>query len=302
MIHKEGIKLDSQKKIQIIGTKKPNPLGIYDMLGNVSEICFDPFRLNYHQGRSGGYVVRGGDLFLLNPDNIRSSFRLELPFYKGRETQKSPNTGFRVVINAPLMSTQKRIDEIRKKWKEEGEKGKLKFTLEEANQRITALYDKLTDKKLKREVAAIKSSYEKMVRQVNEVEERDALTYIRLGTYIAGTTSLLISRKKVIQSILDGKVDLQDGDARNKYQNLIEKTDSKINENLSMYGNVVENLYKKMVDSQDIVDKSYEMYQENLSIKNLENQIQISKIFIQHAKNFRQWDMELWIRDLTINR
>lgn len=53
-----------------VGTKKANALGIYDMSGNVEELCSDWYSLRYDpsdsrnpQGASSGYirVVRGGD-------------------------------------------------------------------------------------------------------------------------------------------------------------------------------------------------------------------------------------------------
>ena len=51
-------------KVQVIGTLKPNPLGLHDMLGNVAEIVGTRFAAVRHgrlHGQSGGYVKRGGD-------------------------------------------------------------------------------------------------------------------------------------------------------------------------------------------------------------------------------------------------
>ncbi|MFO1156760.1 MAG: SUMF1/EgtB/PvdO family nonheme iron enzyme [Rhodospirillales bacterium] len=47
-------------KVQQIGLLKPNPLGLYDILGNLDEIVLDPFRLNkldQLHGQAGGFVV-----------------------------------------------------------------------------------------------------------------------------------------------------------------------------------------------------------------------------------------------------
>jgi formylglycine-generating enzyme required for sulfatase activity len=55
----------SNGKVQLIGLLNPNPLGLYDMLGNVSEMMFTPFylnKLNRLHGQAGGYVVRGGNI------------------------------------------------------------------------------------------------------------------------------------------------------------------------------------------------------------------------------------------------
>lgn len=51
-------------KLQVIGTLRPNPLGLHDMLGNAAEIVGSPFALVRHgrlHGQAGGYVKRGGD-------------------------------------------------------------------------------------------------------------------------------------------------------------------------------------------------------------------------------------------------
>ncbi len=49
-------------RLQVIGRLKPNPLGLFDTLGNASEMMFDSFKMNklsrYH-GQEGGVIVRG---------------------------------------------------------------------------------------------------------------------------------------------------------------------------------------------------------------------------------------------------
>ena len=54
----------SNSKINRIGVLLPNPLGLHDMLGNVSEMTLDAFRLNKFDrqyGSAGSYVIRGSD-------------------------------------------------------------------------------------------------------------------------------------------------------------------------------------------------------------------------------------------------
>ncbi|MEO1550401.1 MAG: SUMF1/EgtB/PvdO family nonheme iron enzyme [Pseudomonadota bacterium] len=51
-------------KVQVIGSLEPGPLGLHDMLGNVSEIVATPFSLVRNgrlHGQVGGFVKRGGD-------------------------------------------------------------------------------------------------------------------------------------------------------------------------------------------------------------------------------------------------
>ncbi|MCA3393127.1 MAG: SUMF1/EgtB/PvdO family nonheme iron enzyme, partial [Roseomonas sp.] len=51
-------------RVRPIGMLEPNPLGIFDILGNVAEWVLEPYRLNRvgrPHGQAGGMVARGGD-------------------------------------------------------------------------------------------------------------------------------------------------------------------------------------------------------------------------------------------------
>ena len=56
--------VDDSPHVHPVGTREKNPLGLSDMLGNVSELTMGEFHLEYYLGRVGGCVVRGGDLYL----------------------------------------------------------------------------------------------------------------------------------------------------------------------------------------------------------------------------------------------
>ncbi|MEE3423738.1 MAG: SUMF1/EgtB/PvdO family nonheme iron enzyme [Succinimonas sp.] len=64
----------SHNKVQKVGKLKPNPLGLHDMLGNVQEMTSSLYRVEYYQGRSGGFTMRGGN-YLTPEDDMVSSRR-----------------------------------------------------------------------------------------------------------------------------------------------------------------------------------------------------------------------------------
>ena len=85
---------NSGNKTHIVGTKKPNELGLYDMSGNATEWCQDLYHPNYYEyadgivnpkGPSTGTlrVYRGGDYFLKTKFH-RVTNRHFPPIYQGR--------------------------------------------------------------------------------------------------------------------------------------------------------------------------------------------------------------------------
>lgn len=97
-----------------IGRLNPNPLGLYDMLGNVAEWTLEPYRLNRVgrlHGQAGGAVARGGH-FQTDESQIGSALRVEMPLYASSgEPLRLPTMGMRVALGA-IVTTSDRAPEI----------------------------------------------------------------------------------------------------------------------------------------------------------------------------------------------
>lgn len=108
----------AQGQIRPVGVLEPNPLGLHDLMGNLDEFVLDPFRLHRldrRHGQAGAAVVRGGSIHS-SRDDLRSSLRREVPFYDGQGAVATADTGFRVLLAAPVLTSRERIEAIRNAW------------------------------------------------------------------------------------------------------------------------------------------------------------------------------------------
>ncbi|WP_350238310.1 SUMF1/EgtB/PvdO family nonheme iron enzyme [Pectobacterium colocasium] len=108
----------SNGRVQLVGRLKPNPLGLHDMLGNVSEMMFTPFSLNKldrMHGQVGGFVVRGGN-YLSDESEIRSAARKEVNYYDNAAPASSKTIGFRLVVVSRTITSQARVKQLEKSW------------------------------------------------------------------------------------------------------------------------------------------------------------------------------------------
>ena len=99
-------------KVRVIGLKEPNPLGLYDMLGNVAEIMLDPFyatRTGRLHGQSGGFIVRGGSVLNSQGDMI-TAYRSERPYFTKQKETSGRDLGVRLVLALPFTTS---IAEVR---------------------------------------------------------------------------------------------------------------------------------------------------------------------------------------------
>lgn len=107
-----------------VGSLEPNPLGLFDMLGNVAEWVLDPYRLNKvgrPHGLAGGPVARGGD-FLTPEGQIRSSLRVELPpLGTNGEPTRLRSIGFRPVLATVATTSDQRPAQFREAFEREAQ-------------------------------------------------------------------------------------------------------------------------------------------------------------------------------------
>ena len=105
------------EKLAWIGTKCPNPLGLFDTAGNVAEIMLDPFRYftgSRLHGATGGFVLKGGS-YSKSRAEIMPGRREEMPFFLDQGEFRSSDMGIRIVLSG-IVTPQNRSKALRQQW------------------------------------------------------------------------------------------------------------------------------------------------------------------------------------------
>ncbi|WP_198227558.1 SUMF1/EgtB/PvdO family nonheme iron enzyme [Gilliamella sp. B14448G11] len=182
-------------KLQLIGRLQPNPLDIYDILGNANEMMFDSFRMNkldrYH-GQEGGMIVRGGS-YLTPESSITTAFRTEKPYYDDKGAYKSQDVGFRLVYTTSVMNSSEAVKVLDKQWSELGNE-----TTSSANGNIVNELEKITkqvdDEKTKKELNQLNTLLRSANQARDEQRNRSIQSALQLGAFLCANVSDLNSK------------------------------------------------------------------------------------------------------------
>lgn len=185
----------SNGQLQRIGLQKPNPLGLHDMLGNVDEMMFEPFRLSKldrQHGQAGGYLVRGGN-YLTPQADIRSALRREEPYYNAQGSKKT--TGLRFALASATLTSRERVKAIESSWSNLGSGEKQPEKKEGAVQELGQLASGITDKDLKEKLKGLEGQLRANNQQQEEARDQAIRASLNLGAFLC--TKLLDDGKYV---------------------------------------------------------------------------------------------------------
>lgn len=178
----------ANNKLQLTGLLKPNPLGLHDILGNVAEMMFEPFRLNKLDrlhGKAGGYVVRGGS-YVTTQGDIRSALRGEEPYYTDSGENVSKTTGVRLVMVSTTLTSRDRVKEIEKEWQAlgTGQKTATQGKAPDSLQNLNAISAKVQDDGLKKELEKLRGELRANSQLRDEQRDQAIRTSLQLGAFL----------------------------------------------------------------------------------------------------------------------
>ncbi len=160
-----------------IGSRLPNPLGLFDTAGNAAEMMLDIFHFSLGgrlHGSAGGFLRKGGS-YLSGPSEILPGRREEVAFFNAQGPLHAKDLGFRPVLSGINTPAGDRPAELAKEWQTAGETGPMlldqsKNPLEEID-RLAAKADPAERENLQRLRLLIKDNNIALERRQAEAAE-----------------------------------------------------------------------------------------------------------------------------------
>ena len=191
------------------GLLKPNPLGLYDVLGNAAEMTLAPFHLDRRgrpHGQSGGFVSRGGD-YLTAPGQLGSAWRHEHNYFNATSGQAKSldSLGFRLVVTAPVIVSAGRLDAIKESWSGLPSltgTGDARADSDRALAELQALARKTQDEALRTRLELIQRNVEQAHAGLNEARARTVRALLRMGAFMGKRVVTDGKRAEVLRGLM----------------------------------------------------------------------------------------------------
>lgn len=188
-----------------IGSRRPNPLGLYDTAGNAAEMVLDSFRFSLAgrlHGSAGGFVRKGGS-FLSGDAEILPGRREETPFFLTDGPAHARDLGFRPVISGINTPGGDRPEQLLAEWSKAGENmattpQAARNPLEELDRMLVMARDPAVKSNLQKLRDTIKDNNIMLERQ----RQLEAQSLLRTGVYMIETIRNYASRRNSLQSQL----------------------------------------------------------------------------------------------------
>ncbi|MCC5847075.1 MAG: SUMF1/EgtB/PvdO family nonheme iron enzyme [Verrucomicrobia bacterium] len=303
----------SHDRIKNIGLLRPNPLGIHDMLGNVSEMTSVSYRLEYLQGRPGGFASRGGN-FRTPEAHLRSSFRTEHAFYLADGSPAAQaELGFRLVIAAPVFAGRETIQALEESWadyrRENPTPGtaaqstapaaeRTLYSLDDARktlERLEAGLQRATvDEDTLNALGLLRASFGDVQAMVLKAERDSAAAWARIAS--SNATFLRGEVRKIPASLRVIEITKQTGGAaelalyEQRHQNLL----NNIQNTRNLYGLAIRELGKVAPER---AREGFAAYERHLIELGLAEQIQVNNLVLKQYLEYvetRRLNLEAW--------
>jgi formylglycine-generating enzyme required for sulfatase activity len=275
-----------------VGLKKPNPLGLFDVIGNAAEMVQESFQLVHagrRQGSYGGFVVKGGN-YLEGELTLFTGMRREYPLFAadGSE-QRNATTGFRVALGA-LSAPRSRYEELFEQWQKEGRLAGLTDEIDAAED-PTKLLDSIiassTDPNLQARLALVNEELKRNVSLIARQREEAAGNLIQSAALVAETVNNYNIRLTNLKKDRDQARAAQDEASAKLYETGIANGRSALDGALTIY---IDNLATGTRYTDSVIQTQFQRTKGELDRKPVLGKSLVARatLFVRHVGEFRQ--------------
>lgn len=275
-----------------VGLKKPNPIGLFDVIGNAAEMVEEPFQLVHsgrRQGTYGGFVVKGGN-YLEGEMTLFTGMRREYPLFAadGSE-QRNETTGLRVALGA-LSAPRSRYKELFEQWQDEGRLAGLTDEIQDADD-PTKLLDEIikgsTDPNLQARLSLVNEELKRNVSLIARQREEAAGNLIQSAALVAETVNNYNIRLTNLKKSLQQARAAKDSAAAQLYETAIGNGRSALNGAVAIY---IDNLAAGTRYTDAVIQAQFQRTREELNRKPVlgESLVKRATLFVGHIDRYRK--------------
>ncbi|SDQ30443.1 Sulfatase-modifying factor enzyme 1 [Pseudomonas sp. UC 17F4] len=275
-----------------IGTKLPNPLGMFDVLGNAAEMVQESFQLVHagrRQGAYGGFVVKGGN-YLEGEGTLFTGMRREYPLFGGDGTEQSnETTGFRVAIGA-LSAPRSRYEELFEQWQKEGRLAALTDAIDDAQdptKRLDSIIAASVDPRLQAELGLVNEELKRNVSLIAQQREEAAGNLIQSAALVAETINNYNIRLTNLQKTQQQAKASGDETSAKLFAAAINNGRSALDGAVAIY---IDNLATGTRYTDAVIQAQFQRVKEELNRKPVLGKSLLSRatLFVRHVGDYRQ--------------
>ncbi|MEK1836690.1 MAG: SUMF1/EgtB/PvdO family nonheme iron enzyme [Pseudomonas sp.] len=279
-------------RLMPIGTKLPNPIGLFDVIGNAAEMVQESFQLVHagrRQGTYGGFVVKGGN-YLEGEGTLFTGMRREYPLFAADGTeQNNETTGFRVAIGA-LSAPRSRYKELFAQWQKEGRLASLTDAIDDAQdptKRLDSIIAASVDPRLQAELGLVNEELKRNVSLIAQQREEAAGNLIQSAALVAETVNNYNIRLTNLQKSRQQAVDAKDEASAKLFATAIDNGRSALDGAVAIY---IDNLATGTRYTDAVIQAQFQRIKEELERKPVLGKSLVTRatLFVRHVGDYRQ--------------
>jgi formylglycine-generating enzyme required for sulfatase activity len=313
----------SHNKVKKIGLLKPNILGLHDMLGNVAEMTATLYQVEYYQGRSGGYVAKGGH-FLTDARQLRSSLRTEQEFYavdsatKKVLPAKKQTLGFRPVLASLVFPNREFSNRMSDDWESyrlgaaqtlpaavstSATSAKAQVSGTDAGTHLKRLKEELARAgtvaaPVQQELDLLAASLEEIQFTLKQAEQDSAYAWVKIGGEQAFFITKEARKLPILARLIQSALGSQRTEVAAKYKEREVEIRQNIDQAMSSY---TESVRQLGTVSASAIQGGFERYTQFLTQRKAGQQSKLMEVVRQQAEEYlrvKRTDDEEWKKQL----